>query len=94
MKFIPDPSDSPCMINRMVIAVIFWVLRLSVYMLRMIEDVNFSVLRKNVHGDRVFIDAKRTSPDDGETRLSVAYGSVPVTLRGQNPDDSKAWKIF
>jgi hypothetical protein len=60
----------------------------------MVEDLNFSVLRKNANVDRVFIDAARTAPDDGGTRLSIAYGSVPATVRGEDPDDPNAWKIF
>ena len=66
----------------------------SVCLLRMIEDVNLSAIRQDVNVDRVFVDAKRTAPGDGESRLSIAYGSVPATLRGENPDDPKAWKIF
>jgi tRNA (mo5U34)-methyltransferase len=93
MRFISDPDRFPMHGQLNSDRSNFWGFT-SVCMLRMVEDVNFSVLRKNVHGDRVFIDARRTSQDDGETRLSIAYGSVPVTLRGQNPDDSKAWKIF
>ena len=65
----------------------------SVCLLRMIEDVNLLVFRQNVNVDRIFVDAKRTVSGDEETRLSIAYGSVPVTLRG-NPDDSKAWNIY
>jgi len=60
----------------------------------MIEDVNFSISRKIVQGDRVFIDARRSASDDGETRLAIAYGLAPKILRGENPNDSKAWKIF
>jgi len=66
----------------------------SVCLERMVEDVNFSVKRKNVRHDRVFMDAKRTAPDDRETRLWIAYGSFPAVARGEDPDDSKAWKIF
>lgn len=66
----------------------------SVCLLRMVEDVNLSLVRQKVNVDRVFVDAKRTAASDEETRLSIAYDTVPTTLRGENPDDSKAWKIF
>ena len=71
----------------------FWGLT-SVCLLRMIEDLNLSPVRQIVNVDRIFVDAKRTASSDRETRLSIAYGSVPATLRGANPDDLKAWKIF
>jgi tRNA (mo5U34)-methyltransferase len=93
MKFISDPDRFPKQGQPNSDRSNFWGFT-SVCLLRMVEDVNFSVVRKDVHRDRVFIDAKRTAPDDAETRLSIAYGSVPTFIRGENPNDSKAWKIF
>jgi tRNA (mo5U34)-methyltransferase len=93
MKFISDPDRFPKQGQLNSDRSNFWGFT-SVCLLRMVEDVNFTVVRKNVHRDRVFIDAKRTASDDAQTRLSIAYGSVPTFVRGDNPDDSKAWKIF
>jgi tRNA (mo5U34)-methyltransferase len=93
MKFIPDPERFPMDGQPNSDRSNFWAFT-SVCLLRMVEDLNFSVTRKNANVDRVFIDAARTAPDDGGTRLSIAYGSVPATVRGEDPDDPKAWKIF
>jgi tRNA (mo5U34)-methyltransferase len=61
---------------------------------RMVEDIGFSVRRKNVKSDRVLIDARRIVFDDRKTRLSIAYGVLAPITPGDNPDDPKAWKIF
>jgi tRNA (mo5U34)-methyltransferase len=93
MRFISDPDRFPMHGHLNRDRGNFWGFT-SVCLLRMVEDVNFSVLRENVQGDRVFIDAKRTAPDETKTRLSIAYGSVPATPRGEDPNDPKAWQIF
>jgi tRNA (mo5U34)-methyltransferase len=92
MKFIPDSHRFPKRGQLNNDRSNFWGFT-SVCLLQMIEDINFSVLRKNVRGDRVFMNAMRAA-GDGETRLSIAYGSVPPTIRGEDPDEPQAWKIF
>jgi tRNA (mo5U34)-methyltransferase len=93
MRFISDPDRFPALGQPNSDRSNFWGFT-SACLVRMIEDVNFSISRKIVQGDRVFIDARRSASDDGETRLAIAYGSVPATLRGEDPKDTKAWKIF
>jgi tRNA (mo5U34)-methyltransferase len=93
MRFISDPDRFPMHGQVNSDRSNFWGFT-SICLVRMLEDLNFSVLRQNAHEDRFFIDAQRAAGDDGKTRLGIAYGPLPTIVHGQNPDDPKAWKIF
>lgn len=93
MRFIPDcvrfPEHGQVNADRSN----FWGFTSSCLKL-MLEDVGFAVERMSVRGDRVFIDARRVVKDDAATRLPMAYKTVPPILRGTDPNDPQAWKIF
>jgi tRNA (mo5U34)-methyltransferase len=60
---------------------------------RMTEDVGFNVSRVSVYGDRVFLDARRSS-DEEHSRLGLAYGCVPAVPAGDEKDSPESWVIF
>lgn len=65
----------------------------STCLLQMTEDVGFSVSRVSVDGDRVFLNACRSS--EGEhTRLGLAYGCVPAVPAGDEKNLAESWVIF
>jgi tRNA (mo5U34)-methyltransferase len=93
MRFIPDAERFPMQGQPNTDRSNFWGFT-SMCLERMAEDMGFEVQRKNVHGDRVLIDATRVVFDGKETRLNIAYGSVaPVRIDG-SLNDPKTWKIF
>jgi tRNA (mo5U34)-methyltransferase len=93
MRFIPDclrfPEHGQVNADRSN----FWGFTSSCLKL-MLEDVGFSVERMNVRGERVFIDARRVVKNDSVTRLHMAHKTLRPTLRGSDPNDPQAWKIF
>lgn len=93
MRFISDPKRFPGQGQPNMDRSNFWGFT-AMCLQRMVEDIGFTVHRKNVRGDRVLIDATRAVFDDSETRLNFAYGSIaPVQVSG-SPDNPEAWKIF
>lgn len=93
IRFISDPKRFPGKGQLNNDRSNFWGFT-SICLQRMVEDIGFAVLRMNVRGDRVFIDAKRVVFDDAETRLGIAYGAFAPVLLGGSPDDPKARVIF
>jgi tRNA (mo5U34)-methyltransferase len=93
MRFLPDPERFPMQGQPNADRSNFWGFT-STCLKRMVEDIGFAVQTSDVRGTRVFIDAKRGAFNDTETRLSIAYGSLPPVPVDGSPDDPKAWTIF
>lgn len=95
MRFIPDcvrfPEHGQVNADRSN----FWGFTSSCLKL-MLEDLGFAVERMimSTSGERVFIDARRILKSEAGTRLNMAYKTIPPTLRGTDPNDPQAWKIF
>jgi tRNA (mo5U34)-methyltransferase len=67
MRFIPDPKRFPGQGQPNTDRSNFWGFTAHCLQ-RMIDDVGFAVREKNIHSDRVIIDAQRVMSDDAETR--------------------------
>lgn len=93
MRFISDPTRFPQYGNVNNDSSNFWVFT-SLCLQRMTEDLGFRVKRLDVRDDRVFIDAERVLFDEEKTRLSVAYGRVPLKPVGQDRNDPRSWIIL
>ncbi len=93
MRFIADPVRLPAYGHVNNDRSNFWGFT-SECLRRMTEDNGFAVRRVNVRGDRVFIEAERVVEDERLTRMCFAYGILPHTPVGKNPDDAAAWTIF
>ena len=102
MRFLPDPERFPMQGQPNADRSNFWGFT-ATCLKRMVEDIGFAVQTSDVREDRVFIDAKRgvfeidatrTVFNDPETRLNIAYGSVPPVPVDGSPDDPKAWTVF
>ena len=91
MQFISDPERFPELGHVKHDRSNFWGFT-SVCLRRMIEDVGFRVVREDVNGDRVFIDAER-AVDPVATRLWLAQDLIPHVPTGSHPDDPDAWTI-
>lgn len=92
MRFIPDGTRFPKHGHVNADPSNFWGFTSRCLEL-MLEDLGFIVERLSVRGERVFIDARRLTHAHG-TRLEVAYQTAPTILRGDDPNDPLAWKIF
>lgn len=93
MQFISDPKRFPGLGQPNTDRSNFWGFS-AMCLQRMVEDVGFTVHRKNVHGDRVLIDATRIVFNDEETRLNLAYGPLASKPLNGSLDDPEAWAIF
>jgi tRNA (mo5U34)-methyltransferase len=93
MRFISDPERFPKQSQLNADRSNFWGFTASCLQ-RMVEDVGFAVQRSKARRDRVLIDATRVVFDDAETRLSIAYDSLPPVPVNGSPDDPKAWTVF
>ena len=92
MQFIADPTRFPDQGQPNADRTNFWGFT-GRCLERMVEDIGFDVRRRDVRGDRVFIDARRI-PGRAVNRLQIAYDIVPRVAVGSARDDPKAWKIF
>ena len=93
MRFIPDCTRFPEHGQVNADRSNFWGFT-SICLKLMLEDVGFAVERMSVRGERVFIDARRCADNGGGTRLHTAYKKARPFLRGAEPNDPLAWKIF
>ncbi len=93
MRFLPDPERFPEQGQPNTDRSNFWGFT-ATCLQRMLEDIGFAALRSNVREDRVFIDAARTTFDDAETRLGIAYRTLPPIPLAGNVDDPDAWTTF
>ena len=93
MRFIADPTRFPTLEHVDYDRSNFWGFT-SLCLRRMVEDIGFSVQRANVRHDRVLVDAVRSVADEQETRIPMAYGTIPALRAGADPDSPEAWTIF
>lgn len=59
----------------------------------MVEDVGFTVNRRELGADRMLLDA-HCAVEESATRSQLAVGAPTTIARGEDPDDPESWVIF